>query len=274
MLAARRISEFAALRWPHVGCRRRFRFGMAVVAFVCSLVLAAGGTAAYASPRLSAASATGGLARLITHPAVAPILLTIALVALVLEVFSPGFGVAGVIGLVALGLFFGGHLIAGVGGWEVTALFLLGAALLTIEAFIPGFGIFGIGGIVSIVASIYFASRSSADALRSLVIALGASAVLVVLLLRLGMRRGWFARLQLVQSLRTDQGYVAREQRVDLVGRTGVAVTALRPSGTARFGGLLLDVVSEGMFINAGTAVTVVGVEGPRVVVSATMPGH
>jgi membrane-bound serine protease (ClpP class) len=244
------------------------------LALLFSLVLVGARTTAAASPRVFAAPAAEGLARLVTHPAVAPILLTIALVALVFEVFSPGFGVAGVIGLASLGLFFGGYLVAGVGGWEVTALFLLGAVLLVVEAFIPGFGVFGIGGIISITASIYLASRSSADALRSLVLALGASAVLVVFLLRLGLRRGWFARLQLAQSLGTAQGYVARVQRVDLVGRTGVAVTALRPAGTARFGESLLDVVSEGMFIPAGTAVTVVRVEGPRVVVSAVLPGQ
>jgi membrane-bound serine protease (ClpP class) len=57
------------------------------------------------------------------------------------------------------------------------------------------------------------------------------------------------------------------------MGRTGTAVTSLRPAGTARFDDLLLDVVSEGMFIGAGTTVTVIRVEGPRVVVSPAQPG-
>ena len=213
------------------------------------------------------------LARLLTHPAVAPVLLTVALVSLVIEVFSAGFGAAGIVGLVALGLFFGGHLIAGVGGWEVTALFILGVALLLIEGFVPGFGIFGVGGLVAMIASVYLASRSSTDARRSLVVDIVASTALSLLMISVGMRRGWFARLTLAQSLRTDQGFIAREQRVDLMGRTGTAVTSLRPAGTARFGELLLDVVSEGMFIGAGTAVTVIRVEGPRVVVSPAQPG-
>lgn len=212
------------------------------------------------------------VARFVTHPAVAPVLLTIALVSLVVEIFSAGFGAAGVIGLAALGLFFGGHLIAGVGGWEVTALFLLGVVLLLVEGFVPGFGIFGVGGLAAMIASVYLASRSSADAIRSLVVAIVASGVLSALLIRMGMRRGWFARLTLAQSLRTEQGYTAREQRLDLIGRSGTAVTSLRPSGTARFDDLLLDVVSEGMFIGAGTMVTVVRVEGPRIVVSAAQP--
>ena len=213
------------------------------------------------------------LARLVTHPAVAPVLLTVALVSLVIEVFSAGFGAAGIVGLIALGLFFGGHLIAGVGGWEVTALFILGVVLLLVEGFVPGFGIFGVGGLVAMIASVYLASRSSTDALRSLVVAIVASTALSILMIRVGMRRGWFARLTLAQSLRTDQGFVAREQRVDLMGRTGTAVTSLRPAGTARFDDVLLDVVSEGMFIGAGTTVTVIRVEGPRVVVSPAQPG-
>lgn len=215
-------------------------------------------------------SAAEKLAQLVTHPAVAPVLLTIALVALVVEVFTAGFGAAGVVGLVSLALYFGGHLIAGFGGWEVTALFVLGLILLMIETFVPGFGIFGIGGIASMIGSFYLASRSSADALRSLVIAVIASLLLSVFLLRIGMRRGWFSRLMLGQSLAADQGFIAREQRTDLIGQRGVATTMLRPAGTARFGEVLVDVVSEGMFVPAGTSVTVVRVEGPRVVVSET----
>jgi membrane-bound serine protease (ClpP class) len=207
------------------------------------------------------------LASFVTHPAVAPILLTIALVALVVEVFSAGFGLAGTIGLASLALFFGGHMIAGFGGWEVAALFILGLVLLMVEAFMPGFGVFGLGGVASIVASIYLASRGSGDALRSLAIAIVASVLLSILILRVGIRRGLFARLTLGQAMTADQGYVAREQRTDLVGQVGVAVTMLRPAGTARFGDASFDVVSEGMYIAAGTEVIVIQVEGPRVVV-------
>ena len=52
-----------------------------------------------------------------------------------------------------------------------------------------------------------------------------------------------------------------------LVGQVGGAVSVLRPSGKARFGENLVDVVSDGPFISPGTAVEVVRVEGNRVFV-------
>lgn len=206
-------------------------------------------------------------ARFVTHPTVAPILLTIAFVALVVEVLSAGFGGAGIVGLAALALFFGGHIIAGFGGWEVAALFVLGLVLLLVEAFMPGFGVFGVAGVGSLGGAVFLASRGSGDTVRALSISIVSSVLLSVLVLRVAVRRGWFSRLQLGQSMATEQGYVAREQRRDLIGQTGVTLTMLRPSGTARFGAAAVDVVSEGTYVPAGTEVTVIHVEGPRVVV-------
>ncbi len=53
-------------------------------------------------------------------------------------------------------------------------------------------------------------------------------------------------------------------------GMAGTALTTLRPSGKARFGDHVVDVVTEGEFIPAETAVTVVSTDGMRVVVKAS----
>src|SRR5699024_829624 len=66
------------------------------------------------------------LARFITNPVVVPILLSIASIGLVLELYSPGFGIAGGMGLSALILFFFGHYVAGVAGYEALILFVVG----------------------------------------------------------------------------------------------------------------------------------------------------
>lgn len=58
-------------------------------------------------------------------------------------------------------------------------------------------------------------------------------------------------------------------ERPELLGRSGVALTTLRPAGTAVFDGKRVDVVSEGGFVEKGRAVKVVGIEGLRVVVRA-----
>lgn len=207
-------------------------------------------------------------ASFVTHPAVAPVLLTIGLVALVIEILAPGFGIAGLIGFLSLGLFFGGHLIAGFGGWEVAALFILGIVLLLVEVFVPGFGVFGVAGIAAIVGSIFLAAGGSGDVLRSVAIALIASILLSMFVLRVAVRRGWLARLVLRQSTTSTEGFVARADLADLVGQYGEATTMLRPAGTARVKGKLVDVVTEGVFVPAGTRIRVIKTEGPRVVVA------
>ena len=58
--------------------------------------------------------------------------------------------------------------------------------------------------------------------------------------------------------------------RTDLLGKSGVAKTALRPSGSALIEGERVDVVTEGNLIEAGTPLRVVAVEGLRVVVRSS----
>ena len=52
-----------------------------------------------------------------------------------------------------------------------------------------------------------------------------------------------------------------------LLGQSGKAITPLRPSGAAMIGAERIDVVTEGKFVDANTAVKVIHVEGSRVVV-------
>jgi len=59
----------------------------------------------------------------------------------------------------------------------------------------------------------------------------------------------------------------SRNEFQDMVGERGVALTLLRPSGFAQFGGKRLSVVTEGEFIDKDSHVEIGWVEGPRVVV-------
>ncbi|MFW6162646.1 MAG: NfeD family protein [Planctomycetota bacterium] len=63
------------------------------------------------------------------------------------------------------------------------------------------------------------------------------------------------------------QGATQEERRRELVGKTGVARTHLRPAGTAVLDGDRVDVVADGERIDAGSRVEVVAVQGNRVVV-------
>lgn len=207
------------------------------------------------------------VARFLTNPIVIPILLSIASLGLIVELYSPGFGVPGIMGLLALILFFYGHIIAGFAGMEAIILLLLGIILIVAEFFVAS-SILGLIGIGSVIASLFMSGASLSHMSMSIAIAfIVAIAAAVILFKWIGMDRGIFRHIVLRDSATNEHGYVSAENRLDLIGRDGKTVTPLRPSGTAVVNGERLDVVSEGGFIDTDTNVKVVKVEGVRIVV-------
>jgi membrane-bound serine protease (ClpP class) len=213
--------------------------------------------------------------RFFTNPLVAPFLLSIGFLGLIIEVKTPAFGLAGLTGVGALGLFFGSHLIIGLAGWEVVILLAVGVILLLVEAFVlPGFGVAGILGTaavaVSIVMSMIGSLPTTGDVLLALHV-LGASVLIVFLvtwqLLRHLPQDRRAQNLWHRTSMTRDEGYISSTSRLDLVGTEGTAVTDLRPSGTARFGEEQVDVVSIGPWVSAGTPIRIIRAEGYRHVV-------
>ncbi|HAI21548.1 MAG TPA: hypothetical protein DCM14_06630 [Clostridiales bacterium UBA8153] len=216
------------------------------------------------------------LSRWATSSTVASLLLSLGMFGLIVEISTPGLGVAGAVGLVCLGLFFGGHLIAGVAGWGGVLLFILGLALLSAEAFVPGVGLLGLGGAVSMLLSIYFTIGGDIHAVRTIAVSMVTTLVLTAGFLYTAVRRGWLRKFTLPFALTTASGYVSTQSHAGLLGKAGVAITPLRPAGVARIDHERYDVVSEGGFIGAGTSVMVVHIEGRRVVVRPAEPdeGH
>ncbi len=207
------------------------------------------------------------VARFITHPVVVPILLTIGSLGLVLELYSPGFGVPGFMGLSALLLFFYGHMVAGLAGFETLILFVVGIALIIAELFLPG-GIAGAIGAIAILGSLFLASNNVVHMAISIIIAIGVSILASIIMIRVfGKKMSLFKKIILTDSTNTESGYVSNRNRTELLGHEGVTLTALRPSGTVLIGTERVDVVSEGDFINKDQQVVVVKVEGARVVV-------
>ncbi len=207
------------------------------------------------------------VARFLTHPIVIPILLSIASLGLIVELYSPGFGVPGTMGVTALLLFFYGHLVAGFAGYETLFLFLAGLLLLILELFLPG-GIVGVIGLICVVVSLFLAAGSFTEMAISILIATAVSIIAVILLTKvLGKRMKFFKKFILTDSTTKESGYVSNETREDLVGQIAVTLTALRPSGTAVLGDERIDVVSEGAFIDKDEQVKIVKAEGSRIVV-------
>ena len=132
----------------------------------------------------------------------------------------------------------------------------------------------GILGILAIVGSILMSLIGQMPTMGDLMVALQilGTSVLIVgfvgwqLLKRLPDDRRAH-RLFHQEALTRALGYTSSTSRTELIGVEGVALTDLRPSGTARFGDEAMDVVSTGAFVKAGTPVRITQAEGYRHVV-------
>ena len=148
--------------------------------------------------------------------------------------------------------------------------FLIGIGLMVLEAFMPGFGLPGISGIILEVVAVVLTwmNHGPVAALGMTLIILSILAIAISMSLRLA-ANGKLSRSKLVlnDTESNEAGYRSTEDLDVFLGKEGVTTTVLRPTGMAEFDGVRLNVVSEGEFIQSGTRVQIVRVEGSRILV-------
>lgn len=228
------------------------------------------------------------LARFLSRSTVSALLLLVGLGGLYLEFKMPGLSLPGIVGGVALLLFFFGAHLADLSSIFEPMLVLLGFILLGVEIFvIPGFGLTGLLGILCIFFGFVlamvrlpppefeFSLVYVQPALTALAAGLVGFFVLVIVLARYLPRTSVFSRLVLEPATigHVDVALPAGVRGIDgraLVGQPGRAATDLRPAGMVDIGGQPYDVVTRGEFIAVGTPVRVVEVAGTRIVVAAS----
>ena len=207
---------------------------------------------------------------LLSNPWISIILLALGIAGIVIEVMSAGsFGVFGAVGLISFALYFIGNFWAGNIGVGAILLFLVGLVLIIMEIFlIPGFGITGVLGIAAIFASLVMASANFSTAILTLAGALLLAIIIIAVTLKNRQTRKVWGKLILSHKQETDKGYASLDLGLAAyMGKRGKAITTLRPAGTADIEGKRLDVVTSGEFIEAGSDIEVILVEGMRVVV-------
>jgi len=216
------------------------------------------------------------------QPWLASTLLFIAFFALISEASTPGIGVAGFISGICFLLFFWSQFLNGTAGWLELILFLGGLTCIAIEIFVlPGFGVFGIGGGVMVLASIILASQTFifprttyqferlTASMFTMVAACG-GVVAALWIMRRYLADSWLMSRIMLPAPAEELDLDRAEALVDwdyLEGKRGTTTTQLTPSGKARFGDDVVDVISHGMLVPKGTAVRVVEVRGNRVLV-------
>jgi membrane-bound serine protease (ClpP class) len=221
----------------------------------------------------------------------APLLLLGGIVGAYLEFKIPGVSLPGVLSVICFALFFAGHYLAGLAGWEVFALFGVGVLFVLIEVlfFAHSTIVFGVVGVLLMFGSLLWAMIDRYPGQRfvptgemlaipamNLFIAAIASAAAIAVLARYLPRTSIYRRFALMSAIPSGPSLagIPREfaNAVSLApGTQGTALTTLRPSGKASFGTHVVDVVTEGEFVAAETPVAVIQSDGMRVVVKGVI---
>ena len=217
------------------------------------------------------------IVRFLSNPIISSLLIMLGILGLFTEIKTPGWGVPGTVGLIALALFFGTNYILELANiWEIL-VFLLGLALLLIEIFyIPGFGFLGILGIILMIGSIFFGLIGELPiitgddvslALIQLAFSIFSSILVLAILWKFLPRTTMWNRLILSISEEQTKGFISNPELDFLIGKKGKAITPLRPAGIALIDGNRYDVIAEGEFITKNSEIEVIGVVGSKVTV-------
>jgi membrane-bound serine protease (ClpP class) len=215
----------------------------------------------------------------------APLLLLGGIIGAYIELKVGGFGAAGFLAAICFLLFFFGSYVAGLAGWEVAILFAIGLSLIVSEIVIhPGTVIPGLIGLLLVGASIIWAMMDryphdplipTGGMIERPFIVLGLTvlvACIAIFFINITLPQTPFFRF--VALARTQPpGPSFSSRTVDSpsslsVGANGVSLSILRPSGNAKFGDAIVDVITRGEFIEPASPIRVLAIEGSRIVVA------
>ncbi len=216
------------------------------------------------------------LVRFLTNPVIASLLTTFGFLGILFELQSPGWGIPGTFGAVCLTLSLSASVIVKLATKSDLLIVLVGLGLLMVEAFlIPGFGVAGLAGIVVILWGLYMlllpdvpVSQEVYDAaMTGLTIGLIGAIFALILLFRLMTKTKFWVKLTSPEIQSNEDGYNSSLGLEHLIGETGLATSDLRPSGWVLVNNTKIFVVTEGEFVNKDQQVTIMSVDGNRVVV-------
>ncbi len=222
------------------------------------------------------------------------VFLVVGIAGIVTEFQAPGSGVPAAIGIIGFVCFFSTLLMYDRGSPLGIAIFLVGVGLLVVEIMVlPGFGVAGVAGILAILAGLLLAFTpdwNSEYMSRFMWYEVGSFTILICFGLLAAFVAIWFisehgqrlpiiGKLFFTQSLaagvnpnpetvESEPAESARLKTRSLAGRVGLAETMLRPAGKVRLdSGELLDVVTDGVYIEAGQKVKIIEAAPNRIVV-------
>ena len=152
--------------------------------------------------------------------------------------------------------------------WIVWLTLILGYVFILIELFQPGFGVFGTVGAAIIALGIVLrinVGDGNIFAQIFIIIFMESLATMIAFLaLVLTAKKGWLMRSPIAETSAPQE--VQEEQEMHLFkGKYGVALTDLKPIGTVNLEGEVVDVASEGFYIDKGESVVVTRIEDGKI---------
>jgi len=149
------------------------------------------------------------------------------------------------------------------------SLIIVGIILIALEIFIiPGFGISGIAGLLAMLSGVFLAADTFAEGVIYLLITFIATGLLVFVGYKTGRINKIWGKISLGEKQNINEGFVApKKEYAHYLGKTGTALTLLRPAGSAIIEGERVDVVTDGSFVAKDSKIRVIAVEGTRIIV-------
>jgi membrane-bound serine protease (ClpP class) len=216
----------------------------------------------------------------------APFLLLGGVLGAYLELKAPGFGVPGIISAICFLLFFGGHYIAGLTGFEMIAIFVLGVVFIVLELiFFPGIFVVALSGAAMIVASLFLAMADFYPAQPItlsydffLTPMLNLSITILLACIFIGLASRYLPALPLFRNLSLSSNLAPGPSLTNTISNTGtasslfagnegIAISPLHPTGRAQIGQEHFDVLTEGEFIAAGTQIQILKIMDQKIIV-------
>ena len=216
------------------------------------------------------------IVRFLTNPVVASLLTTFGFLGILFELQSPGWGIPGFVGLTCLILSLSASYIAQLATMSDLLFVFAGIGMVLLEILvIPGFGIIGIGGFGLMMYGLYLlllpdipvGDEIVGQAMDGFFIGLVGAIIGLVLLIRLMIKTKFWKQLTSPGLQEKADGFSNSFGWESFKGKEGIADTNLHPSGWIQLEDERIFVVSEGDFIEKGEKITVLSVDGNRVVV-------
>ncbi|MBQ7360067.1 MAG: serine protease [Lachnospiraceae bacterium] len=146
-------------------------------------------------------------------------------------------------------------------------LIVAGFILVGVEMVVPGFSVPGVTGIVCLVVGIFLAADSVKEGVIISLIVIALLAVMMFVLLKVLASGKLKSPIILQEEQANESGYISSGDLQYLLGKEGVALTDLRPSGKGDFDGVSFDVLTDGSYIIKGAKIVIQKVQGSKLIV-------